>query len=110
MEVPAYNPKAVHMRNITFYAICFHLTFAFISLGLIGFLPMLEDFILAAIAFSCYLTLYDWVISTYIISLGFSIIFGFLQFFKYESISFLYFFFSDVLYFIVLYNIGQSYN
>jgi hypothetical protein len=71
------------MRSMLVLSICFHLVFFLISLARLGFLPMLEDLIMAAIAFSCYLTLYIQSIRIYMTTIMLSLVVGAFEALKY---------------------------
>ena len=106
----AWNPKALTLRTVLAYAIAFHLLFFIASLAFLGFGPMMEDLALAAIAFSSYLTLYDWIVSLYMIALSGSVVFGFAMCFKFQTISFSYFMLSTFLYSALIYFTAYAYN
>jgi len=106
----AWNPKAKTMREVFQWAIGFHLIFFVASLAFLGFGPMVEDLTLAAIAFSSYLTLYDWVISFYMIALSGSLLSGFVMFFKFQSIPLSYFLLTTFLYCMLVYFTAHAYN
>mmetsp|Transcript_32505 Transcript_32505/g.24017 ORF Transcript_32505/g.24017 Transcript_32505/m.24017 type:complete len:99 (-) Transcript_32505:454-750(-) len=98
------------MRFILGCAITFHLFSFVVSLAIIGFWAMAEDLSLAALAFSGYLTLFDWVISFYMIGVGGSILGGVFMLFKFQAMPFSYFAATTFLYCSLLYLVAYAYN
>ena len=72
----ANNQLALKMRSRMAYATALHLIFFILSLSFVGFLPMIEDLLLACIAYSGYLTIKDWVIAGYLVFIVLFIIYG----------------------------------
>ena len=69
------------MRSLMRSFLGLHFVQFTVSLAILGFLPMLEDLAFGALVFSCYLTLQDWLISTYLLLMASSATFGYYQLF-----------------------------
>ena len=61
--------QGAHLRWLMGATVFGHCMFFFISLAIIGFVPMIENLMFAAWTYSIYLTLREWLLITYMIAL-----------------------------------------
>ena len=90
-------------------ALILHAIFFVTSLAFVGFVSMIEDLLLAMMAFSAFLTLYDWVISFYLIVLIMTCVHGIVTIFKYRDESFLFYVIDLIMYGLIIYKLGVTY-
>ena len=79
------NPEGQTLRIYFKIALILHIVLFIISLCMVGFEPMLWEIVLLAIAYSCYLTVREYMCIFYIMVLGASFINAMIKIWSYTS-------------------------
>ena len=78
---PTDTEEGAHLRRVLWWCIFFHVIFFMVSLTIIGFLPMLAEIYYVTWLYSTYLTLREWSVIIYLLSLLTGVIYGALHLF-----------------------------
>ena len=107
---PADTYQGLYLRKVLRWLTVLHVSFFFVCLIIIGFLPMLNELGLACWAYSTFLTLKEWQVILYMLFLFLGIVFGFLNIFAFSTLSLLFYIVNLVYYAFALYFTFISYR
>jgi hypothetical protein len=105
----ADTQAGVSLRRVLGVSLFLHICFFITALTAIGFKVMLLEIFFVSWVYSCYLTLHEWAIVVYLITLVFGITHGFLSIFAFTDVSLLFFILLLVFYFLSFYGTGTRY-
>ena len=88
---PADTPQGLHLRRVLKYLVTLHILFFFVSLTVIGFLPMISELGLSTWSYSCFLTLREWQVIIYLLLLVVSVVNGIFNVFDFSTVGLLFY-------------------